>query len=61
MGPTQPLVQEIWGLFPGVKRPEYGVNHPTPTNAEAKEKVELYYYPPLGLHGLFYDEVYFYL
>jgi len=41
MGPNQPLLQEIRGLFPGVKRPEHVVNHPTPTSAEAKEKVEL--------------------
>ena len=27
-GPTQPSVQWVPGLFPGVKRPERGVDHP---------------------------------
>ena len=30
------------GSFPKVKRPGYGVNHPLPTSAEVKERVELY-------------------
>jgi hypothetical protein len=29
--------------FPGVKRPEHGVNHPSPSSAEVKERVELYF------------------
>jgi len=41
------------GSFPGVKRPEYGVDHPPPPGAEVKERVELYPYSALGLHGLF--------
>jgi hypothetical protein len=41
------------GSFPGVKRPGRGADHPPPTSAEVKERVELYLYPPLGLHGLF--------
>jgi hypothetical protein len=32
------------GSFPGVKRPGRGVNHPPPSKAEVKEKVELYLY-----------------
>ena len=28
--------------FPGVKRPGRGVNHPRPSSAEVKERVELY-------------------
>ena len=35
--------------FPGVKRPELGVNHPLPCGAEAKERVQLYLYNPNGL------------
>jgi hypothetical protein len=30
--------------FPGVKRPERGVNHPPPSSAEVKERVELHLY-----------------
>ena len=38
--------------FPGVKRPGRGVNHPPPSSAEVKERVETYLYSPLGLHGV---------
>jgi hypothetical protein len=31
----------LTGSFPGVKRPECGVNHLPPFNAEVKERVEL--------------------
>ena len=34
--------------FPGVKRPERGVNHPPPYSAEVKERVELHFYTPSG-------------
>jgi len=34
------------GSFPGIKRPWRGVNHPPPSSAEVKERVELYL-PPL--------------
>jgi hypothetical protein len=37
-----------WVSFPGVKRPRRGVNHLCPTNAEVKERVELYHYCPSG-------------
>ena len=41
------------GSFPGVKRPGRGVDHPSPSSAEVKERVELYVYsPPLYLRGL---------
>ena len=39
--------------LPGVKRPGRGIDHPLPSSAEVKEKVELYSTPPLGLRGLF--------
>jgi len=32
------------GSFPGVKRPGRGVDHPLPSRAEVKERVELYRY-----------------
>jgi hypothetical protein len=39
--------------FPGVKRPGRGVNHPPPSSAEVKERVELYLYSTLG-GGLYF-------
>jgi hypothetical protein len=36
------------GSFPGVKWPERGVDHPPPSSAEVKERVELYLYSPSG-------------
>jgi hypothetical protein len=35
-----------------------GLNHPPPSGAEVKERVELYLYSPLGLNGLFLEELY---
>ena len=32
--------------FPGVKQPGRGIDHPTPSSAEIKERVELYLYFP---------------
>jgi hypothetical protein len=40
LGPSHPHTQ----LIPGVKRPGRGVNHPPPSSAEVKERVELYLY-----------------
>ena len=48
LGPTQPPIQWIPGLFPGVKRPGRGVDHPPSSSARVKEKVELYLYSPSG-------------
>jgi len=39
--------------FPGVNRPGRGVDHPPPSSAEVKERVELCLYSPLGLRDLF--------
>jgi hypothetical protein len=36
------------GSFPGVKRPGRGADHPPPSSAEVKERVELYLYSPSG-------------
>jgi hypothetical protein len=36
------------GSFLGVKRPGRGVDHPPPSSAEVKERVELYIYSPSG-------------
>jgi hypothetical protein len=36
------------GSFPGVERPGRGVDHPPPSRAEVKERVELYLYSPSG-------------
>jgi len=33
------------GSFPGIKRSGHDVNHPLPSSAEVKERVELYFYP----------------
>jgi len=44
------------GSFPGVKRPEPGFDHPLPSNAEAKERVDIYLYS-VGLRGLFWGEL----
>jgi hypothetical protein len=38
--------------FPGVKRPGRGVNHPLPSSAEVKEKLELCLYSTLS-RGLY--------
>ena len=39
---------DAWSLAPGVKRPGRVVNHPPPSSAEVKERVELYFYFPSG-------------
>ena len=36
------------GSFLGVKRPGHGVDHPPPSSAEVKERIELYLYSPSG-------------
>jgi len=41
------------GSFQGGKGPGRDVDHPLPSSAEIKERVELYIYSPLILRGLF--------
>ena len=36
------------GSFPAVQRPGRGADHPPPSNAEVKERVELHNYYPSG-------------
>jgi hypothetical protein len=37
------------GSFPGVKRLRCDVDHPPPSSAEVKQRVELYLYTPSGI------------
>jgi hypothetical protein len=46
--PTQPPIQRVPGKDLGVKRLGRGVDHPPPSSAEVKERVELYLYSPFG-------------
>ena len=51
IGPEAPAAFTKKGtgfVSPGVKRSGRGVNHPPPSNAEVKERVELYFYSPSG-------------
>jgi len=34
--------------FPGVKQQGHGIDHPLPTSAKVKERVQLYFYSPSG-------------
>ena len=46
--PTQPPVQWVPGLSPGVKRPGRGADHPPPSKCRGHERVGLYLYSPSG-------------
>jgi len=50
-GLPSPLYYRYRVTFPWVKRPGSGVDHPS--SSEVKERVDLYLYHSLGLHGLF--------
>jgi hypothetical protein len=53
MGPTQPPIQLVPGaLSLGVKQPGREADHTLPSNAEVKERVELYPTLPIRLHGV---------
>jgi len=54
-GPGAHLAE--WVSLPGVKRPGPGFNHPLPSRAKFKERVQLHLCFPLGLHGMFWDEL----
>ena len=43
---THPASYIMGRSFAGVKRPGCGVDHPPPSSAEVKKKVELYLYSP---------------
>jgi hypothetical protein len=45
-GPPNPVYDGYYASFLGVKWPGRGVNHPTPSSAEVKERVDLYFYSP---------------
>ena len=45
-GPHSPLSNGYLVSFPGVKRPDNGVNHPPPYSAGVTEEVELYFNYP---------------
>ena len=47
-GPPSLLYNGYRVAFPGVKPPTRGVDHPRPSSAEVKERVELYLYCPSG-------------
>jgi hypothetical protein len=46
--PSSLLLNGYRVSFPGVKRPGHGVDHPHPSSAEVKERVELYLYSSSG-------------
>ena len=48
----------VTGSFPGVKRSKRGVDHPPPSKAQVKGKVELYLYNPLCLYGRLQGEIF---
>ena len=48
LGPTQPPVQWVPGLFPGVKLPGRGADHPPPSKCRGHERVGLYLCSPSG-------------
>ena len=49
VGPTQPPIQWVQGLSPGWKSDRgRGIDHPPPSSAEVKKRVEVYLYSPSG-------------
>jgi hypothetical protein len=60
--PAEPAFYTVGiGIFPEVKRPGRGVDHPYTSNAEVQERVELYLDPPLGFRGLLQEKLCIYI
>ena len=53
LGPTQPPVQPVPGVFPGVKSGRGVTLTPHPFYCCGQERVELYLYSPYGPYGLY--------
>jgi hypothetical protein len=47
-GPTQPPIKSYRNPFPGLKRSSSGVDHPSPSSGEVKERVQLHLHCPSG-------------
>jgi hypothetical protein len=56
--PSYLRTNEYQVSFPGVKWPGCGSDCPPLPSIEVKKRVELFFYSPLGLHGLFWDKLY---
>ena len=48
LGPTQPPIQWVPGLFRGVRQLGHGVDHPHPSSTKVEGRVELYICSPSG-------------
>ena len=59
-GPPSNIYNGYRVSFPGVKRPGSDVNHPPPSSADVKERINLYLYSPSGTHGLLQSYLYLY-
>jgi len=55
---TEPSVKRAAGLFPRVKWPRWGVDHPPSSRAEVKEGVKLYLYSP-PVFKAFHGEIFY--
>ena len=57
LGPNQPPLKYVLGLFPGCKAAGAWRWPPTPTSADVKERVELYLYTPTWALAAFYYKI----
>jgi len=48
-----PIHNELGAHLLGLRRPGLGVEHPHLSRVKVKERVEIYLYCSVGLHGLF--------
>jgi hypothetical protein len=60
-GPRILLYDGYRALFPEIKQPGRGVNHPLPSSSEVRERGVYTSTSPRGLYGLLYNEFYLYL